>query len=162
MAYGKSRMKALPTDSGGDAVEQRTGAASSKAAGWSTVAFGVSLLASTVAGTVLFDACIIDLLAIVVVVLSFYVLSGSRKAAKWLSWIMVAYALVWAIMIVGSLLTPWRITVGGRPVPEPVLPWALGFIAAVGIWAVINFFLLRRAITQAREAGVPPENAIRP
>ena len=162
MAYEKSPMKVLSTDAEGDAVEQRTGAASSKAAGWSTVAFGVSLLASAVAGTVLFDVFIVDLLAIVVVVLSFYVLSGSRKAAKWLSWIMVAYALVGAIMIVGGLLTPWRIKVGGRPVPETVLPWALGFIAAVGIWAVINFFLLRRAITQAREAGVPPENAIRP
>lgn len=99
---------------------------------------------------VLLETLVVDFAAVAVYFLGGAVAKGSRRAAKWLLFVMlfyVAMALLFVIAIELGL-APDRLRGSSRPVATEYLPWIQIVFAVLGVWAAVCAGLLIRGLWQ--------------
>lgn len=106
----------------------------------------ITQLAATIAATYFFDALLIDLVTVAVFFLGGSVIAGSIRAAKWSLAIMIYYFAFSTFSLVAVNVWPERLRLGGRPLSETELPWAVACFASVAISAALCALLLFRGL----------------
>ena len=106
----------------------------------------IAMLAGTIAATYFLDALLIDLMTVAVFFLGGSVAAGSIRAAKWSLAITIYYAAFAALSLVALNFWPENLRLGGRPLSEIAMPWAIASFVAVGIWSAVCGLLLVRGL----------------
>lgn len=123
-------------------------------AGRLMIAFAVFMLATTIAGTIFFDALVVDVAAIVVFFLGQSVAGASRRAARWSVAVMGYYVALTASMLIALHVAPQRIRLGGRAITAAELPGATWVLAIAALTAAVCIALHIRALkTEKRSAS---------
>jgi hypothetical protein len=100
--------------------------------------FGGALLFTSCLSAYLLDALVIDFITFVVMVLGAGVAEDSKRSAKWALGLMLYYSVVATAVFITGLIAPVFLKVGGRPIPDHLLPYGLAFLLLFGGWAVVN------------------------
>jgi len=119
-------------------------------AGRSIAIFGAAALVGSVAYSLVLDALAIDIGAIIYMLLGFYVLRGSRKAAKWAVAFSVYYTVIGLAMAVISCVSPGLLQVGGKPMAPNASAWALVLLLLASVWAGANVAMLGMFLARTR------------
>lgn len=118
-----------------------------RTAGRLLMAFGTAELIASIAGAVLLDSLIVDVVAIVVILLGSSVARGSARAAWWSRILMVYYTAVATMLIVSGSIRPSTVRVGNRGLEQLGQQGRLAVFVLVSlgaVWALTNFVLLWR------------------
>jgi hypothetical protein len=103
-------------------------------------------LAGTIAATYFFDALLIDVATVIVFFLGGSVAAGSLRAAKWSLAIMIYYLAFAALALVALNFWPESLRLGGRPLSDTAMPWAIASFVTLGVWSTVCVMLLVRGL----------------
>jgi hypothetical protein len=122
-------------------------------AGKSLVAFGAAMLVNSVVAAFVFDALVIDLVALALIPLGVCASSGSIRAARWSLGLMVLYLVAAALLLIGGTLHPERLAIGHRALQTGELRWVIVDAGVFAIWSACNIALLLKALLHPSECA---------
>lgn len=117
--------------------------------------FATLLLAGSVVGAIFFQAWMVDIGAIVVLILACSQGSKTKRAIMWLKIFMVVYVIGAAAICAAAAFkvkVP-GLKVSASPLGEQGLLWAMLGAGAVSVWAAINLMLLLRIKEETAKSG---------
>ena len=110
----------------------------------SLIAFGACALALSIAAAFLFDALVVDVAAIVVLILARSFTFPTRKINTCLLIFVLLYLLMALLLLYGGFTHSPRLQIAGRTAKSHEYTWTILYALPIATWSAINLHLLLR------------------